>query len=95
MAGDEEGSWKMAFKGAGYEVACVIKGLGEYPGVREHFVATSDRPSGRRAVRGLIRSGGPRRAAPFRRNLLSIVGVGPGDPDLITFRAARALTRAT
>lgn len=38
MAGDEEGSWKMAFKGAGYEVACVIKGLGEYPGVREHFV---------------------------------------------------------
>lgn len=38
MAGDEEGSWKMAFKGAGYEVDCVIKGLGEYQGVREHFV---------------------------------------------------------
>jgi sirohydrochlorin cobaltochelatase len=38
MAGDEEGSWKMAFKGEGYEVNCVIKGLGEYQGVREHFV---------------------------------------------------------
>ncbi len=38
MAGDEEGSWKMAFKSAGYEVEPIIKGLGEYKGVQEHFV---------------------------------------------------------
>jgi sirohydrochlorin cobaltochelatase len=38
MAGDGEGSWKAAFEGAGCEVACVLRGLGEYRGVREHFV---------------------------------------------------------
>jgi len=38
MAGDEEGSWKTAFKGSGYEVECVIKGLGEYSGIQQMFV---------------------------------------------------------
>lgn len=38
MAGDEEGSWKLAFKGEGYEVDCLLKGLGEYAGVQDHFV---------------------------------------------------------
>ncbi len=39
MAGDEEDSWKARFKGAGYEVACVLKGLGEYAGIQKMFVA--------------------------------------------------------
>lgn len=39
MAGDEEGSWKTAFKSEGYDVECVLKGLGEYAGVREVVVA--------------------------------------------------------
>lgn len=39
LAGDEEGSWKTAFKGEGYEVECVLRGLGEYTGVQELFVA--------------------------------------------------------
>ena len=34
MAGDEEGSWKDVFTKAGYEVECVLKGLGEYAGIR-------------------------------------------------------------
>ena len=34
MAGDEEGSWKDVFTKAGYEVECVLKGLGEYDGIR-------------------------------------------------------------
>lgn len=38
MAGDEEDSWKTQFKGEGYEVECVIKGLGEYPGIQKMFV---------------------------------------------------------
>ena len=33
MAGDEEGSWKDVFTKAGYEVECVLKGLGEYDGI--------------------------------------------------------------
>lgn len=38
MAGDEEDSWKTKFKGEGYEVECVIKGLGEYPEIQKMFV---------------------------------------------------------
>lgn len=39
MAGDEEDSWKTAFKAEGYEVECVLKGLGEYAGIQAMFVA--------------------------------------------------------
>lgn len=35
MAGDEEDSWKTAFTEAGFEVECVLKGLGQYAGVRQ------------------------------------------------------------
>lgn len=38
MAGDEEDSWKTIFETAGYEVECVLKGLGQYAGVREILV---------------------------------------------------------
>lgn len=38
MAGDEEDSWKTTLKGEGYEVECVLKGLGEYPEIQKMFV---------------------------------------------------------
>ena len=38
MAGDEEGSWKSAFKAEGLEVECVLKGLGQYKGIQGMFV---------------------------------------------------------
>lgn len=38
MAGDEEDSWKTAFESAGYRVECVLKGMGQYPGVRKMIV---------------------------------------------------------
>ncbi|MCI8512173.1 MAG: sirohydrochlorin cobaltochelatase [Lachnospiraceae bacterium] len=38
MAGDEEDSWKSAFEGAGYEVECVLRGLGELEEIQELFV---------------------------------------------------------
>lgn len=38
MAGDEEDSWKTAFEEAGYEVECVLKGMGQYPAIRQIFV---------------------------------------------------------
>lgn len=38
MAGDEEDTWKTAFTNAGYEVECVLRGLGEYAGVQQIIV---------------------------------------------------------
>lgn len=38
MAGDEEGSWKHEFEKEGYEVRCVLKGLGEIELIRQLFV---------------------------------------------------------
>lgn len=38
MAGDEEDSWKTAFTNAGYEVECVLKGLGQYAGVQQMII---------------------------------------------------------
>ena len=38
MAGDEPDSWKSVFAGAGYEVECVVEGLGQLPAVRELIV---------------------------------------------------------
>ena len=38
MAGDDEDSWKSSFKAAGFETSCIIKGLGEYPGIQKLFV---------------------------------------------------------
>ena len=38
MAGDEEGSWKTEFEKAGFEVECILKGLGENEEIRELYV---------------------------------------------------------
>lgn len=38
MAGDEDGSWKNAFEAEGFEVVCVIKGLGEIEEIRQIYV---------------------------------------------------------
>jgi len=38
MAGDEEDSWKTQLKKEGYEIECVLKGLGEYSGIQDMFV---------------------------------------------------------
>ncbi len=35
MAGDEEDSWKSAFEAEGYEVTCLVRGLGEFPEIQE------------------------------------------------------------
>ena len=38
MAGEEEGSWKKTFEDAGYEVECVVKGLGEMEAIQDILV---------------------------------------------------------
>lgn len=42
MASEEEDSWKSQFEQAGYQVRCILKGLGEYCGVRELFIKHID-----------------------------------------------------
>lgn len=39
MAGDEEDSWKSQIEAEGYEVECIIKGLGELPAIQDIYVA--------------------------------------------------------
>lgn len=38
MAGSDEDTWKTKFEEEGYEVVCLIKGLGEIPAIRDIFV---------------------------------------------------------
>ena len=37
MAGDDEDSWKSSFESEGYEVECVLRGLGELPAIQQLF----------------------------------------------------------
>ena len=37
MASDDEGSWKTTFEEAGYEVTCLVRGLGEMEAIRQLF----------------------------------------------------------
>ena len=38
MAGDDEDSWKSLFTNAGYEVECVLEGLGQVPQIQQLYV---------------------------------------------------------
>ncbi|MCC2163786.1 sirohydrochlorin cobaltochelatase [Brotaphodocola catenula] len=38
MAGDEDGAWKKTFEDAGYEVTCLVRGLGELEPIQQLFV---------------------------------------------------------
>ncbi len=38
MAGDEEDSWKSQLEKAGYEVTCILRGLGEIPEIQQIYV---------------------------------------------------------
>ncbi|MEG1932094.1 MAG: sirohydrochlorin cobaltochelatase [Pygmaiobacter sp.] len=39
MAGDDEDSWKSQFEAAGYEVECVLRGLGEFTDIQSIYVS--------------------------------------------------------
>ena len=38
MAGDEEDSWKSVLAGEGYEVECLLQGLGELKAIQDIYV---------------------------------------------------------
>ena len=37
MSGEDEDSWRNRFLSAGFQVECVLKGLGEYAGIRRIY----------------------------------------------------------
>ena len=74
----DEDSWAERLKKAGYSVRCVLQGLGECPAIRALFVEHC-----RQAVEALATHG-----------KLWGVGVGPGDPELLTVKAVRVLREA-
>lgn len=43
MAGDEEDSWKTALEAEGYEVECVLQGLGQLEAIQKIYVEHTDR----------------------------------------------------
>lgn len=38
LSGEDEDSWKSRFEAAGFNVSCILRGLGEYPGIRKIFL---------------------------------------------------------
>lgn len=38
MSGEDENSWRSRFEAAGFQVECVMKGLGEYEGIRKCYI---------------------------------------------------------
>ena len=38
LAGDGPDSWKSILESHGFETSCVLKGLGEYPGIRKLYI---------------------------------------------------------
>ena len=38
MAGSDEDSWKTAFENEGYEVVCLLRGLGENEEIRQIYI---------------------------------------------------------
>lgn len=45
MAGDEEDSWKTALEAEGYEVECLLRGLGELEGIQKIYVEHMEQAS--------------------------------------------------
>ena len=78
MTGDED-SWKHRLEEQGYGVNCILRGLGECPAIQALFAEHC-----REAIRRLDE---------FRGTLYG-VGVGPGDPELLTLKAVRVLQGA-
>ena len=74
----DEDSWAEQLKQAGYTVRCILQGLGECSAIRELFVEHC-----RLAMEALETHG-----------KLWGVGVGPGDPELLTVKAVRVLREA-
>ena len=74
----DEDSWKARLEAKGYSVRCILKGLGECPAIQQIFVQHCAEAVEALCVKGKLWG----------------VGVGPGDPELLTLKAVRVLEQA-
>lgn len=91
MAGDQEDSWKNQFLRQGYEVECSFEGLGEYPEIRRMYVDHAEdafRYAQEKDAEDAQAENRSRKTVP---GILWGIGVGPGDPELLTLKAVRKI----
>jgi sirohydrochlorin cobaltochelatase len=81
MAGEED-SFASYLLEQGYEPECILRGLGEYPAIREIYTTHLRTIMGR--LYKDIESG-------EHKGILYGIGVGPGDPELVTQKAIRTI----
>lgn len=79
MAGEED-SFYSKLKEAGYEPECIIRGIGEYPAVRDVYLAHLRDIMERFPDEDGEKSG-----------VLYGIGVGPGEPELMTVKALQTI----
>lgn len=79
MAGEGKDSWKSRLLNEGFQVECVMTGLGEYAKIRQMYVrhareAADGEPAGRE-----------------KKRIVYVVGIGPGGGEQMTGQARRVL----
>lgn len=79
MAGEED-SFYSKLKEAGYEPECIIRGIGEYPAVRDVYLAH---------LRDIMERFPDEDGE--KRGVLYGIGVGPGEPELMTVKALQTI----
>lgn len=84
MAGEED-SFASMLREEGYEPDCIIRGIGEYAAIREIYLSHL-----RRAIMQVENI--PDSISP--KGILYGIGVGPGDPELLTIKAIKAVKKA-
>lgn len=82
MAGDKD-SFVSRLREEGYAPECIIRGIGEYPAMREIYLSHL-----RKAIVPTMGCNDPVRQ---KQGILYGIGVGPGDPELMTLQAVRTL----
>ena len=81
MAGEED-SFASLLREEGYAPECILRGIAEYPAIREVYLSHLQKTTG--TLFADI-------TAQNRPGILYGIGVGPGDPELMTIKALRIL----